>query len=57
MLLLYVNDMVITGKTVISIEDVKDCLSKNFVMKDFGPLRYFLGIEVDSPSHSMFCPK
>lgn len=50
LLLLYLDDMVITGSDVINIQGVKDCFSKNFEMKDLGPMKYFLGIEVDSSS-------
>lgn len=50
-LLLYVDDVVITGDDTIGIQNVKACLSKKFEMKDLGPLRYFLGIEVESSPH------
>ncbi|XP_010518640.1 PREDICTED: uncharacterized protein LOC104793917 [Camelina sativa] len=44
--LVYVDDLVITGNTVQAIEDFKKYLSTCFYMKDLGVLKYFLGIEV-----------
>ena len=43
-----VDDMIITGSDSAAISDVKDHLFREFEMKDLGPLRYFLGIEVAS---------
>ncbi|GFZ14564.1 hypothetical protein Acr_24g0007540 [Actinidia rufa] len=48
LLLLYVDDMISTGSDPSAISDVKDHLFREFEMKDLGPLRYFLGIEVAS---------
>ncbi|GMP85483.1 hypothetical protein CsSME_00038617 [Camellia sinensis var. sinensis] len=45
-LLLYVDDMIITGSDSSAISEVKQHLFRTFKMKDLGPLRYFLGIEV-----------
>ncbi|GMP43055.1 hypothetical protein CsSME_00012568 [Camellia sinensis var. sinensis] len=45
-LLLYVDDMIITGSDSSAISEVKQHLFRTFEMKDLGPLRYFLGIEV-----------
>ncbi|XP_026430006.1 uncharacterized protein LOC113326504 [Papaver somniferum] len=53
-LLLYVDDMVITGDDIVGITSLKSHLSSCFEMKDLGPLRYFLGIEVDNPSDGCF---
>ena len=50
LLLLYVDDMIITGSDTIGIHDIKTHLGTCFEMKDLGPLRYFLGIEVNSSS-------
>jgi hypothetical protein len=46
LLLLYVDDMLITGDNSEHISHVKRHLSKEFQMFDLGPLSYFLGIEV-----------
>ncbi|GFS43672.1 hypothetical protein Acr_00g0086360 [Actinidia rufa] len=48
LLLLYVDNMIITGSDSEAISEVKDHLFREFEMKDFGPLRYFLDIEVAS---------
>lgn len=44
--LVYVDDLIITGDDVESIAEVKEILDKAFSIKDLGNLRYFLGIEV-----------
>ncbi|WVZ63910.1 LOW QUALITY PROTEIN: hypothetical protein U9M48_013504 [Paspalum notatum var. saurae] len=46
LLLLYVDDMLITGDDPDHISHVKMQLSEQFQMSDLGPLSYFLGIEV-----------
>jgi len=45
LLLLYVDDMLITGDDAEHISLVKRHLSQQFQMTDLGPLSYFLGIE------------
>ncbi|WVZ64234.1 hypothetical protein U9M48_013789 [Paspalum notatum var. saurae] len=45
LLLLYVDDMIITGDDPQFIAFVKAHLSEQFLMSDLGPLRYFIGIE------------
>ncbi|KAK1574711.1 hypothetical protein QYE76_008212 [Lolium multiflorum] len=49
LLLLYVDDMIITGDDPEYIAFVKARLRDQFLMTDLGPLRYFLGIEVGVP--------
>jgi hypothetical protein len=50
LILLYVDDMIITGDDLSSIRDLQHFLSQNFEMKDLGQLNYFLGLEVTSSS-------
>ncbi|CAL1403572.1 unnamed protein product [Linum trigynum] len=45
-LLLYVDDMVITGSDPTGIDQLKDGLKQAFSIKDLGNLSYFLGLEV-----------
>ena len=46
LLLLYVDDMLITGDDAEHISVLKKQLGEQFQMSDLGPLSYFLGIEV-----------
>ncbi|XP_009776535.2 uncharacterized mitochondrial protein AtMg00810-like [Nicotiana sylvestris] len=45
MVLIYVDDMLITGDSLKLIEETKSHLQQSFKMKDLGELKYFLGIE------------
>nr|GEV29916.1 ribonuclease H-like domain-containing protein [Tanacetum cinerariifolium] len=45
-LLVYVDDIIITGNNVVEIENFKVFLKSKFMIKDLGKLKYFLGIEV-----------
>ncbi|XP_019052185.1 PREDICTED: uncharacterized protein LOC109114293 [Nelumbo nucifera] len=45
-LIVYVDDMVITGDDKEEIKRLKEVLAAEFEIKDLGQLRYFLGIEV-----------
>jgi hypothetical protein len=54
LLLLYVDDMIITGDDSEYIAFVKACLREQFLMTDLGPLRYFLGIKVSSTSDGFY---
>lgn len=46
LILVYVDDILITGSNDSYIKDLISILSTKFVMKDHGSLSYFLGIEV-----------
>ncbi|XP_075515853.1 uncharacterized protein LOC142550661 [Primulina tabacum] len=45
-ILLYVDDMIITGNSLESINNVKVFLASCFKLKDLGLLKYFLGVEI-----------
>lgn len=45
-LVVYVDDIVITGNDLTGIQELKNHLFRQFQTKDMGKLRYFLGIEV-----------
>ncbi|KAL5575115.1 hypothetical protein UlMin_016814 [Ulmus minor] len=45
-LIVYVDDMVVTGNDPEERKELQTHLSREFEMKDLGPLKYFLGIEV-----------
>ncbi|KAL0554912.1 hypothetical protein IC582_008842 [Cucumis melo] len=50
LLLLYVDDMIITGNDPQAISDLQHYLGQHFEMKDLGSLNYFLGLEVSRRS-------
>jgi len=45
-IVIYVDDLIITRDNDVDISDLKKLLKQKFEMKDLGELRYFLGIEV-----------
>lgn len=45
-LLVYVDDILVTGTSNVLITQVKDFLVTQFKIKDLGPLKYFLGLKV-----------
>ena len=53
-LIVYVDDIIISGSDSTSIADLKTYLGKHFHTKDLGALRYFLGIEVARSSQGIF---
>ena len=57
LLLLYVNDMIITRDDHSSIYDFKQFLHLQFEMKDLGHLSYFLDLEVSSDSTGYYLPQ
>ena len=53
-LLIYVEDILITGNDSMSIAAIKKFLPSQFHLKDLGDLKYFLGIEVSSSKNGIF---
>ncbi|XP_043694021.1 uncharacterized mitochondrial protein AtMg00810-like [Telopea speciosissima] len=53
-LLLYVDDIVLTGNDSQFLEEFIVTLGTRFAMKDLGPLHYFLSIEVTSTPQGLF---
>ena len=53
-ILVYVDDLLITGNDESEIQLLKSQLSSTFHMKDLGELSYFLGLEVSKSSQGIF---
>ncbi|XP_024964221.1 uncharacterized protein LOC112504517 [Cynara cardunculus var. scolymus] len=45
-LLVYVDDIVVTGNSVSEVNNIKNFLKSKFLVKDLGKLKFFLGIEI-----------
>ena len=54
LLLLYVNDMIITDDDLSGIQELKDFLSQQFEMKDLGHLNYFLSLEITHFTNGLY---
>ena len=54
MVLIYVDDLIITGNNKDSITQLKENLRLQFPIKDLGQLKYFLGIEMTISSKGLF---
>ena len=54
LLIVYVNDMIVTGSNPIKIKKFRSYLAKEFEMKDLCALKYFLGMEVSQSKQSLF---
>ena len=54
LLLLYVDDMIITGDDLSGIQELKDFFSQQFEMKDLGHLSYFLGLEITHSTDGLY---
>ena len=54
LLLLYVDDMIITGDDLNGIQELKDFLNQQFKMKDLGYLSYFLGLEITHSTNGLY---
>ena len=53
-LIVYVDDIVITGDDITEIVDLKKYLDQEFEVKDLGQLKYFIGIEISRGPKEMF---
>ncbi|AAD21687.1 Strong similarity to gi/3600044 T12H20.12 protease homolog from Arabidopsis thaliana BAC gb/AF080119 and is a member of the reverse transcriptase family PF/00078 [Arabidopsis thaliana] len=53
-LLLYVDDILLTGSDQSLLEDLLQALKNRFSMKDLGPPRYFLGIQIEDYANGLF---
>ncbi|XP_065638374.1 uncharacterized mitochondrial protein AtMg00810-like [Quercus suber] len=54
LLLMYVDDMIITSDDLSGIQKLKDFLSQQFEMKDLGHLNYFLGLEITHSTDGLY---
>ena len=52
-LLLYVDDIIITGNTSNQITYLISTLGATFDLKDLGPLNYFLGIQITPTKYGL----
>ncbi|XP_018631133.1 uncharacterized mitochondrial protein AtMg00810-like [Nicotiana tomentosiformis] len=52
-ILIYVDDLLLTGSNLELIKEAKHSLHQQFKVKDLGELRYFLGIEVLRSKHGV----
>ena len=52
-LLVYVDDIIITGPSTHSIDSLKGFLNDHFKRKDLGSLKYFLGLEIAKSSRGL----
>jgi Reverse transcriptase (RNA-dependent DNA polymerase) len=53
-LIVYVDDIVLTDNDTVEMKRIKGNFVTEFEMKDFRPLRYFLGIEVANAPNGVF---
>ena len=54
LLLLYVDDMIITGNDLSGIQKLKVFLIQQFEKKDLGHLSYFLGLEITHSTNGLY---
>ena len=54
MLIVHVDDIILTGDDSLELERLKKALTREFEIKDLGPLRYFLGMEFARSKKGIF---
>lgn len=54
LVLVYVDDIIITGNNDDAIAEIKQFFAQSFSIKDLDNLRYFLGIEVSQSKQGIF---
>ena len=54
LILLYMDDMIITGDDLSGIQELNNFLSQQFEMKDLGHLSYFLGLEITNSTVGLY---
>ena len=54
LLLLYMDDMIITGDDLSGIQELNNFLSQQFEMKNLGHLSYFLGLEITHSTDGLY---
>ena len=52
--LIYVDDILLTGNSLQEMSQLKQTLLRQFLIKDLGPLEYFLGIEFSRSKQGIF---
>lgn len=52
--LVYVGNIILTGNDLQALIALKTCIHKQFKLKDFSQLKYFLGIEVAHSSQGIY---
>src|SRR4051812_22463166 len=53
LILIYVDDLLIAGNNLDIINQTKQLLHTHFHLKDLGPLKYFLGLEIARNSNGI----
>ena len=51
---MYVDDIIVTGNDETEKNTLRQCLAKEFEIKDLGKMKYFLGIEVARSKQGIF---
>jgi len=56
-LLVYVNDIILVGNSLTTIEEIKQTFNNTFKIKNLGELKYFLGFEITRSKTGIPFPK